>query len=30
MNGIELVGGVFGIITLIIGILYYKDRKKKK
>jgi len=29
MNGIGLVGGVFGIITLIIGILYYKDWKKR-
>lgn len=30
MNGIELVGSVFSIIALIIGIFYYKDWKKKK
>jgi len=29
MNGIGLVGVVFGIIALIIGVLYYKDRKKR-
>ena len=29
MNGIGLVGIVFGIIALIIGVLYYKDWKKR-
>jgi len=30
MNGIGLVGVVFGIITLVIGVLYYKDWKSKR
>lgn len=29
MNGIGLVGIVFGIIASIIGVLYYKDWKKR-
>jgi len=29
MNGIGIVGIVFGIITLVISVLYYKDWKKR-
>jgi len=30
MNGIEYMLVVFGGILLIIGVLYYKDRKKRR
>ena len=29
MNGIEYVAIVFGVVALVVCVLYYKDRKKR-